>query len=102
MEKETDHTSCQNNQCYEAVKSNLPAEHISNRTSSQKEQMEKKKNVTDHTCCQNDKCYEVVKSNLLAEHKKCKVHKSSKWRKRKTKFHATDHTSCRRQNVMKQ
>ena len=84
MEKEnkkvhvTEHTSCHNDEHFQAVESNLHAEQIHKSTKWRK----RKTKFMLHLTCHNYEHYEAVESNLPTE----QVHKCSKWRKRITKF----------------
>ena len=103
MEKEnkkvhvTEHTSCHNDEHFEAVESNLPPEQV-HKSSKWRKRIKKFMSLSIHLVTCNDEHFEAVESNLPPE----QVHKSSKWRKRIKKFMSLSIHLVTMMNIFKQ
>ena len=107
MEKEknkvhvTYHTSCQNDKHFEAVESNLHAEHKQVHKFTKVACGEREK-ITNHTFFLHiTQCCEVVKLTYRLSIRECTGSRKYQVEKEKNKVHVTDHTSRKNDETVK-
>ena len=91
----TDRTSCQNAQCYEAVKSNLPTEHkrMHKFTKVVRKRKTKLMSLTLHLVRMLNVVKQITVTYMLSI-RECTRSRKKQVQEEKNKVHVTDRTSC--------